>query len=149
MNEKSDKIAKQKYVEYLKSNGFDDVKIIKAPSDIIAYKDGEKYYFEIKMTHKTDLYFGAATITEWKQALDDPTHFYFVVAIQFNNGDFVFHEYSPFEFLNFSSVPPFKIYFNIRFQKNDIQQKGSPTQKKRHLTVEQMQEIIKFYDLQK
>ena len=66
---KSDVDAKEAYSEYLKSQGYKDIKIISSPSDISATKDGEIFYFEIKKTSRDDVYFGAATLTEWVAAL--------------------------------------------------------------------------------
>jgi len=61
---KSDKKAKDTYIKHLKSDGFKNVEIINSPSDISAEKNGETYFFEIKMTKKKIKYFGAATLTE-------------------------------------------------------------------------------------
>ena len=68
------------------------------------------------MTKRRDVYFGAATLTEWEQAVADPEHFRFVVAkTDDEEKEFEFLEYTPEEFMNFSTVPPFKIFFNINF----------------------------------
>ncbi len=113
---KSDKGAKNAFVRDLLSRGF-DASIVKTPADILAVKDGQKWFFEIKMTRQTDSYFGGATLTEWAQALADPDHFRFVVAICKNDEetDFDFIEYTPAEFMEFSTIPPFKVFFNIDF----------------------------------
>ena len=108
--------AKAAFVEELRQRGFEDAKVVSAPADIVAEKDGKTWYFEIKKTTHDDKYFGAATLTEWVQAVKDPEHFRFVVAIS-KDGDrtFDFIEYTPEEFMEFSTVPPFKFYFNIDF----------------------------------
>lgn len=72
-NEKCDVKAKNAYKKYLESHGYFDVKRIGSPADIIAQKNGQTYYFEIKMTKRRDNYFGASTLTEWLQALKRPT----------------------------------------------------------------------------
>jgi hypothetical protein len=59
-----------------------------------------------------DVCFGAATLTEWAAAAHDPQHFRFVVACQ-RNEKWRFDEYTPEQFMAFSSVPPFKIYFSV------------------------------------
>ena len=41
MNDKSDKSAKEQFVNYLKSKGYTDVEIKSTPCDIIAKKNGE------------------------------------------------------------------------------------------------------------
>ena len=46
MKDKSDKEAKEAFSIHLARSGYVDVKIVKEPSDIIAYKDGVKYFFE-------------------------------------------------------------------------------------------------------
>jgi len=112
-NKKSDVKAKTEFVKILHERGF-DAAVVSSPADIKATKDGVTWYFEIKMTKRNDVYFGAATLTEWRQALVDPEHFRFVVA-QTNDTEeiFEFLEYSPEEFMEYSTVPPFKIFFSI------------------------------------
>ncbi len=114
-NRKSDVAAKTAFIELLQKKGY-VATIAAAPADIVAQKNGETWYFEIKMTNaqKDKSYFGAATITEWKQALNTPEHFRFVIAYKgTEEGEFEFKEYTPQEFMAFSTVPPFKVYFNI------------------------------------
>ena len=113
-NLKSDIGAKGAFRRELLSRGF-EARIAKSPADIVATKDGRTWYFEIKMTRRTDTYFGAATLTEWAQALADPDHFRFVVAIckDDDGTSFEFREYTPAEFMEFSTVPPFKVFFKM------------------------------------
>ena len=140
MNKKSDVIAKQKYVEELNKQGFSNARIIKAPADICAEKDGNTFYFEIKMTRQANKYFGAATLTEWEQAIKDPSHFRFVVAIQSNDDTILkFIEYTPEEFLRFSSIPPFKIFFNLDLNHTPT---AKPSNK---VTKEKIKRMINFY----
>lgn len=114
---KSDKKAKDKYIVQLKLNGYENVKVINSPVDISAEKNGETYYFEIKMTKKKTKYFGAATLTEWVQAFKTPNHFKFVIAkTDASEATFTFKEYTPEEFMKHSTIPPFKIYFNINLE---------------------------------
>ena len=115
VNKKTDVKAKAAFVKHLQDNGF-EAAVVSKPADIVATKDGETWYFEIKMTKRTDVYFGAATLTEWKQAVTDPDHFRFVVAkTNEEESEFEFLEYTPEEFMKFSTIPPFKVYFNINF----------------------------------
>lgn len=66
------------------------------------------------MTHRKDCYFGAATSTEWKQAFLDPEHFRFVIVIANDDEtEFSFIELSPSEFMEYSTIPPFKVYFSF------------------------------------
>lgn len=114
-NKKSDVAAKQAYVNKLNAEGF-QAHITGSPADITAEKDGATWYFEVKMTRHADRYFGAATQTEWRQAFKDPDHFRFVVIIADDADEsFQFLEYTPAEFMAFSTIPPFKVYFNIDF----------------------------------
>ena len=114
-NKKSDVKAKKEFVKLLNSRGF-EASVVSKPADIVATKDGQTWYFEIKMTKRPDVYFGAATLTEWKQAIADPEHFRFVVAkTNEEESEFEFLEYTPEEFMGFSTIPPFKVYFNINF----------------------------------
>jgi len=115
-NKKSDVGAKNVFKKELEANGF-VAEIRQEPSDIVAQKDGQTWYYEIKMTRRDDVYFGAATSTEWAKAFADPEHYRFVVAICLDEEetDFDFIEYTPAEFMEFSTIPPFKVYFNIDF----------------------------------
>lgn len=116
-NKKSDVKAKNEFVKLLKERGF-EAAVVSSPADIKATKARETWYFEIKMTKRADVYFGAATLTEWRQALADPEHFRFVVAkTDEAESVFEFIEYTPAEFMEFSTIPPFKVYFNIDFEK--------------------------------
>ena len=112
-NKKSDVLAKQAFIKELETRGF-QARVTGAPADITATRDGQTWYFEIKMTHRTDRYFGAATMTEWKQALKDSAHYRFVV-VKADEADAVFYfkEYSVEEFMQYSTIPPFKVYFNV------------------------------------
>lgn len=113
-NGKSDVKAKQAYKLELEKKGYTEVQITGSPADIRAKKDGCDYFFEIKMTKQTDTYFGAATLTEWVQAFKTPDYFTFVIAKTNDNEDsFEFIEFSPVEFMEHSTIPPFKIYFNV------------------------------------
>jgi len=55
--------------------------------------------FRNKKTNRSDKYFGAATISEWKQALLTPDVFRFVVAKAIQDGGFEFVEFTPTEFM--------------------------------------------------
>lgn len=113
-NNKSDVKAKQAYKTYLEEHDYQNVEIISSPSDIKAQKDGQTFYFEIKMTKQTETYFGAATLTEWVQAFKTPDNFKFVIAKTDETEDeFSFEEFTPLEFMEHSTIPPFKIFFNI------------------------------------
>lgn len=113
----SDVKAKTSYIEVLKQKGFTNPTITASPADIVAEKNGEMWFFEIKMTKTASrgkAYFGAATITEWQQALETPDHYKFVIAYtDAEEESFEFVEYTPAQFMAFSTIPPFKIFFNI------------------------------------
>jgi hypothetical protein len=115
-NEKSDVKAKQAYKSELKKRGYTNINIVAAPADISAVKNNETYYFEIKMTKQKDRYFGAATLTEWEAAIKNPQHYKFVIAQTNDNLTFNFIEYTPEEFMEFSTIPPFKIYFDVNLK---------------------------------
>lgn len=140
-NKKSDVKSKTEFVKLLKERGF-DAKVVSQPADILATKDGETWYYEIKMTKCTNAYFGAATLTEWRQALADPEHFRFVVAITDDaESSFEFKEYTPSEFMAFSTIPPFKVYFNINFDG-----RKRKTRKATQLTKENFRVMSECYD---
>ena len=116
--DKSDKKAKDAFVNELLLRGYSDVKITKDPADIVAFKNGERFYFEIKKTSASSEYFGAATLTEWRAAYANPNNYFFVICHEINSS-FNFIEYTPEEFEKFSTVPPFKIFFNISLNGHD------------------------------
>lgn len=83
-----------------------------AKSDLKAVNEnGEVFYYEIKSTRKNP-YFGSASFSEWKLALENPESYFFIVAY-FNDGCFDFFQFSPKEFLSYSTIPPIKVYFNL------------------------------------
>ena len=140
-NKKSDVKAKAEFVKRLQDKGF-SVSIVSKPADIVATRDGETWYFEIKMTKRTDVYFGAATLTEWKQAIADPEHFRFVVAkTNEEESEFEFLEYTPEEFMKYSTIPPFKVYFNIYFDGSERK-----TRKATKLTRENLKVMSECFD---
>lgn len=110
----SDVSAKLAFLKELEKYGYSKAEITASPADITAIKDDITWYYEIKMTKRTDTYFGAATATEWEQAFRDPEHYRFVIAITNDEEtDFEFREFTPQEFMKACTIPPFKIYFNI------------------------------------
>lgn len=116
-NKKSDANAKRAFCDELLARGYDSAEIVSTPADIKATKGDAVWYYEIKMTHRTDTYFGAATETEWTQALKDPKHYRFVIAqTDEEEKQFEFIEFTPEEFMKASTIPPFKVYFNIDLQ---------------------------------
>ena len=112
VNAKSDVGAKEAFVAELLRRGFDEAKVTSRPADITARRGEVVYYFEIKFTQQDCRYFGAATLTEWEAALAHEERYRFVVAAK-RDGLWVFHEYTPSEFMEFSYIPPFKIFFNV------------------------------------
>lgn len=128
----------------MEDDGFLDVQIIGSPADIKATKNGETYFFEIKMTKQSEKYFGAATLTEFAQALKTPDHFKFVIAKTNDDEDeFEFFEYSPLEFMDHCVIPPFKIYFNIELVHN-AKSKNKKTAVP--LTMETMKFLTELHD---
>jgi Holliday junction resolvase len=144
-NPKSDVKAKQAFKAHLEARGeFSDVRIVGSPTDIVAKKGEEEFYFEIKSTSKTRKYFGAATLTEWEAALNSPERFKFVVAQPIGE-DWKFTEYTPEEFLEFSDIPPFKIFFKV--QLGEVQPKRQSKRKRGKavkLTLENLRKMIEF-----
>lgn len=120
MNDRSDIKAKEAYANYLTEHGYVDVQIVHSPVDIIAYKNGVKHFFEIKATKRKNAYFGAATFTEWECALKNKGFFKFVVVKEMDE-EYEFYEFTPEEFMEYSTIPPIKVYFNIDLnQKNKV-----------------------------
>lgn len=143
-NPKSDIQAKRAFVAFLEQQGdYDSVRIASQPVDVIALKNDVEFFFEIKFTTKRHSYFGAATLTEWRAALHAHDRFWFVIAVE-TNGDWNFRTYSPTEFLRFSYVPPFKIYFNIAMA--DVQPRTNRVSRKRPMTIGQIEQMSLFYE---
>lgn len=132
MSNKSDIRAKEAFCQHLVENqGYDTAEIVSAPADIKAVKDNETWYFEIKKTTKRK-YFGAATETEWEQAFADPDHYRFVVALTDDKEEsFEWFFFTPEELQQVSTIPPFKINFNINL---DVPI-GEHKQKRRGTTI--------------
>ena len=143
-NPKSDVLAKTVFKKRLEAKGYNNVRITKSPADIQADKDGKHYYFEIKLTTKEVNYFGAATLTEWKCAIENPKTFYFVIAIKKGNKWF-FTKYSCDEFMQFSNIPPFKIYFNIPDSLKKSTKRKQQT-KSISLTHKRLEKMNKLYN---
>ena len=141
---KSDVEAKGLFAERLRAGGlYESVSITRSPADITAIQAGLPHYFEIKVTDKQEQYFGAATLTEWEAALSNPERFKFVVACK-NAESWTFSEYAPLEFMRYSYIPPFKIYFNVPI--GDRKEASMKEETKRVcLTEENVCEMVEFY----
>lgn len=109
---RSDAGANEAFIKELQGDGYEIIGR-HHPVDITAAKDGETFYFEIKKTSKPNRMFGAATFTEWEQALKHPNHFWFVLAKEINENEFEFIKVTPEIFMKYSTIPPIKVYFNI------------------------------------
>ena len=109
---KSDLDAKTAFCKCLEDRGF-TTEIRPAPADIRAEKDGVEWFFEIKKTSQDKDYFGAATSTEWEQAFKDPAHYRFVICQKLPDDSFHFIELTPAEMMEYSTIPPFKVFFNV------------------------------------
>ena len=142
-NKKSDVPAKAAFVKELINRGY-DAQVTKAPADIKAIKDGQVWYFEIKMTEKAECYFGASTYTEWKQAFEDPDHFRFVVAIDLGDDKWKFVEYTPEELMQFSTIPPFKINFTVNA--NDKEDKPNRRSTTIRLSLDNFAILVRAFD---
>ena len=137
---KSDISAKEAYVIELQKNGY-KAKIVKSPADIKAEKDGQVWYYEVKMTTQSDKYFGGATMTEWKQALEDSDHYRFVIAINLGEGTWDFREYTPSELMKYSTIPPFKVYFNVSLTEEKPQKRKSNAVKMSQNNFSKLKEV--------
>ena len=143
VNLKSDVRAKHAFIERLVQRGFDEVRVTGSPADVTARRGADIFYFEIKYTAQHEQYFGAATLTEWEAAFAHGERYKFVVAAE-RDAIWTFHEYTPEEFMAFSSVPPFKIFFNIPVGTEKATQ--SPRRTKRvQLTRERLTQMVDLF----
>mgnify|MGYP001324719629 FL=1 len=141
-NLKSDVEAKKAFVEELQKQNYQEIKITSSPTDISAIKEGTKYYFEIKFTNQKDKYFGAATLTEWECAINNLDNFFFVVCRKDNN-KWIFKSFTPNEFIEYSTIPPFKIFFNMDLK--DFDKKNSDETKALKANFDNLNELASFY----
>ena len=142
-NSKSDVKAKEAYIKVLAEEGFKDIEIISTPTDISASKNGTKYFFELKFTNQTDKYFGAATLTEWECAINNLENFFFVIC-RIEENKWLFDKFSPKEFIGYSTIPPFKIFFDVDLKNFD--KKKSKETKSVKANFDNLNELVKVYD---
>lgn len=96
------------------TQNYTSVEISHHPTDIEGVDpNGKTVHIEVKMTGKDD-YFGAATITEWGVVLDDILKFVIARKDDTNKYGYRFYMIEAEEFYQISTVPPFKINFNIK-----------------------------------
>jgi hypothetical protein len=143
-NVKSDVSAKAAFCQWLLDHGYTDARVAASPVDVVAHKNGQKWLFEVKFTKARHRYFGAATLTEWAAAAEQPEQFRFVVAYQ-RRGKWVFDQYTPDEFMAFSYVPPIKVYFNVSVDGNPVG-KRSETSKRVHLTKRRLRRLSEQFE---
>jgi hypothetical protein len=136
--------AKEAFCRQLVSDGYSDVRIASTPADVIAERNGNRWLFEVKFTKAPDTCFGAATLTEWAAAADDPEHFRFVIAYQ-RDSEWRFDQYTPEQFMAFSSVPPFKVYFSVPLDGRAARDR-SELSKRVHLTKARLRRMREQFD---
>lgn len=141
-NPKSDVAAKHAFVVELQRRGY-EARVTASPADVTATMADRDYFFEIKYTRQGTNYFGAATLTEWQAALDNEDSFMFVVALE-RDGRWVFHEYSPSEFMRFSYIPPFKVFFQVRVEGDKVIALDKGTRSVR-LTTQRLREMAALF----
>ena len=141
-NSKSDVEAKKAFVKELKRDNFENVKIISSPTDISAFKGKNKFFFELKFTNQKNKYFGAATLTEWECAIHNLNNFFFVIA-RLHENKWIFDKFSPEEFIQYSTIPPFKIFFNVDLK--NFNKKRPEKTRALNASFENMKELATFY----
>lgn len=144
LNARSDVAAKAAFCRRLLAEGYSNARVASTPADVIAEKDGRHWLFEVKFTNAEHACFGAATLTEWAAAAEDPDHFRFVIAYE-RDGEWQFDRYTPEEFMAFSSVPPFKIYFNVPLDGRAARARSLGS-KKVHLTKARLRRLSEQFD---
>jgi len=136
-------------MKYLQDLGYDEVENIHHPADLRAKKNGEVFWFEVKYTESRDDAFGAATLTEWECALDNPDNFFFLIAnkpggVEDKETEWNHFMVEPTDFMQFSTIPPAKIYFTFPLQ-------GQTRKPKRRTTTiqassENLRLLIAFFE---
>lgn len=140
----------------------------KSYADLVINERGEDIFYEIKATSMTKQeyesilaktkkaktkYFGAATLTEWNKALKNPQRYRFVLVVMDKENPETmlgYEEYSPDELLAYSTVPPFKVNFNIPIKKDDTMPNRRPetvsaSDLKSDDQFKRLSELIKYY----
>ena len=107
-------------------------------------ENGNIHYFVLKTTEKkkTKKYFGAITLTKWQCYLEHKDFFHILVfddKIKENDGVV---EYSAEELMRESTIPPFKINFNIDYKK----EKNEKATKSVRLTEERLHTLVKMFN---
>lgn len=139
----STKDFQQKAVDQFESEELRGMTIRKTRAiECIVNEKGETHYYKIKATAQEETYFGAIPLTAWKVAAEKPDNFTFVIAIYNSKTDrFKFIRKSPEELLAVSSVPPFKIDFNLNLASKSKQTK----QKKTIKSLQAIKNLVKIY----
>lgn len=78
----SDISAKEMCILHLKKLDYKDIKTAGRDDgyDILAYKNSEKYFFEVKYSSKKDgKFFGTVMLTELHKAIENEQNFYFII----------------------------------------------------------------------
>lgn len=105
------------------------IKTNKREADVILTTNDGTWFFEIKKTSKTDI-FGAATLTEWKAAFNHPDRYYFVLMKELpDKSGFRYKFYTPAQFKELSTIPPFKINFNLHLDDSNTMEAGDAKNK--------------------
>ena len=143
-NARSDVEAKAAFCGWLRSQGYSQAEVCSSPADVVAKKDGREWLFEVKFTNASESCFGAATLTEWAAAAKDPSHFRFVIAYQ-RGAQWRFDLYTPDEFMAFSSVPPYKIYFSVPLDGRPARER-SQRSRRVHLTKARLRLLSEQFD---
>ena len=103
----SDKNAKNKCIEHLKENGYEDCTIVKTGCDIECTKGGKKYFIEVKSSskNKKEAYSGTVMLTELYKAVTDKECYKFLVCKGRGNSDnWEFKMFDVDEFIEYCSL---------------------------------------------
>lgn len=157
---RTDRYAIEKCIDWLQEQNFTEVTVTNHPTDIHAKKDGISYNIELKMTTKNDVYFGAASITEWNAMNNGNEDLLFVIARSkdgSNDGNttFDFSIYNKDDMKVFSSIPPFKVNINMPLDAQKAQEKikkskdGSRKSRALRLDFELVRYLNKLHEILK
>lgn len=163
-NDKPQKLAAKWYLESL---GYTDVKIISVGSDIICQKDGITYRVEVKGADSENKgkragidnkYFGAATHTEIKQALENEDTYLWLFAFRaddrpenaYNYSEgWKFVIYTTDELIPYLTIPPMKYYIDLPALNASKPKQGKVSKEAKsikNLTKDKIKNIIMTWD---
>ena len=148
----SDSLPKKKCMEWLKSKGFNNVKLAKKEScDLMAEKDGKIYYIEVKYSslEKGREFFGTVMLTEMYKAISNKYNYLFLICRGNDKIDnWFFKLFTVKDFLKYCTLTTPIFHYRISLSENkelSVPKFGErSTLASEHLIKEMWQDFIRW-----